>query len=136
MTTTPSVTTPIPSWQGELEQRLRALPSVKYAGETHAGGKIFKANGYRVVIPRGGERAVRLSVTRNVEHFVKQAQRAEGHEFGTRPSDVELMRPIVPVDAKIDETVAEVHRNGFELRPAGVPVTETAPPTDNVVSTP
>lgn len=86
-------------WHEELEVRVRQIPGVRYHGDTPHGGKIFKCGSQRVVIPRGGDRSVQQGVTKDVEYFIRSASR--GREFGTHPSDVERMRPVIEPDAAV-----------------------------------
>lgn len=87
------------AWADLLEQRARALPGVKLVSVNPHGSKIYKAGSYRFVIPRADDRDVRRSVEAEFATFERRVRHGHAHEFGTRPSDVDLMRPLGPLEA-------------------------------------
>jgi hypothetical protein len=100
------------SWQDDLERQVRALPGVHFVEVTAHGSKIYKAGAVRLVVPRGGGRAVREGAFRDFEAAKRRVLRSGAHEFGTHPNDVALMRPLGPSeDVRLDAGVAAVYES-------------------------
>jgi hypothetical protein len=121
------------SWQDDLERQVRALPGVHFVEVTAHGSKIYKAGGVRLVVPRGGGRAVREGAFRDFEAAKRRVLRSRAHEFGTHPNDVALMKPLGPAeDVRLDAAVAAVYQSTTNQES---PMSE-APPVNGAASAP
>jgi hypothetical protein len=122
------------SWQDDLERQVRALPGVHFVEVTAHGSKIYKAGAVRLVVPKGGGRAVREGAFRDFEAAKRRVLRSSAHEFGTHPNDVALMKPLGPAeDVRLDAAVAAVYQSTTNQES---PMSEAPPVNGGAASAP